>query len=109
MKKYVVGGFAVLMLCSPLALGQQPKSGDKQAKAPPQPMSSGMRKSCHPIRRSNGCGIAFVLIAKADRARQNRLRDSPSKRCAVQSGGLRPTTSAGRPRPVAISMTSPVL
>jgi len=34
MKKYV-GGFAVLLLCSPAAIGQQPK----QAKAPPQPMS----------------------------------------------------------------------
>ena len=60
MKKYVVGGFAVLMLCSPLAIGQQPKGGDKQAKAPPQPMSFFVTSS------PKGSGANYGGLAGAD-------------------------------------------
>jgi hypothetical protein len=60
MKKYLVGGFAVLMLCSPLAMGQQPKAGDKQAKAPPPPMSFFVTSS------PKGSGANYGGLAGAD-------------------------------------------
>ena len=56
MNKYVVGGFAVLMLSSPLAIGQQPK----QAKAPPQPMSFFVTGS------PKGSGANYGGLAGAD-------------------------------------------
>ena len=60
MKKYLVGGFAVLMLCSSLAIGQQPKGGDKQGKAPQQPMSFFVTSS------PKGSGANYSGLAGAD-------------------------------------------